>query len=259
MSIGTAKPTEEELTAVKHYFVDDRSIQSEFSAGKFENDAIQTIAELHKKSDAVIMTGGSGLYIDAVVNGFNEMPVINPDIRELLNAKYESDGLEVLLQDLKHADPEYYQTVDKENPHRVIRGLEVFLSSGKPYSSFRTGQKKEREFETIRIGLDRPREELYERINQRVDLMISQGLIEEVKGLTAYRDKQALQTVGYKEVFDYLDELVGLEETVDLIKRNTRRYAKRQMTWFRRDNEIEWFHPDDFQNILKHIRSQITK
>lgn len=259
MSIGTAKPTEEELSQVRHHFVGDRSVKDEFSAGKFEKEAIEIIEELHKSKEAVIMTGGSGLYIDAVLNGFNEMPEIVPEIRQNLNSKFEKEGLNVLLDALKEADPVYYETVDKGNPYRVIRGLEVYLSSGKPFSTFRTGEKKLRNFNVIKIGLDRYREELYERINKRVDIMMSQGLLEEVKALEAFREKQALQTVGYKEIFDHLNGLTTLDEAVELIKRNTRRYAKRQMTWFRRDNEIKWFHPDDFQNILEHINDQIKK
>ncbi|MEQ8476558.1 tRNA (adenosine(37)-N6)-dimethylallyltransferase MiaA [Fulvivirga sp.] len=259
MSIGTAKPTEQELIQVRHHFVGDRSVEDEFSAGKFEKEAIEIITELHESKEAVIMTGGSGLYIDAVLNGFNEMPEIDPEIRLNLNSKFEKEGLKVLLDELQEADPVYYETVDKGNPYRVIRGLEVYLSSGKPYSTFRTGEKKLRNFVVIKIGLDRFREELYERINKRVDMMMSLGLQEEVKALEAFREKQALQTVGYKEIFDHLDGLTTLDEAVELIKRNTRRYAKRQMTWFRRDNEIKWFHPDDFQNILGYIDDQIKK
>ncbi|MEQ8243307.1 tRNA (adenosine(37)-N6)-dimethylallyltransferase MiaA [Fulvivirga sp.] len=258
-SIGTAKPTEQELSQVRHHFVGDRSVEDEFSAGKFEKEAIEIITELHESKEAVIMTGGSGLYIDAVLNGFNEMPEIDPEIRQNLNSKFEKEGLKVLLDELQEADPVYYETVDKGNPYRVIRGLEVYLSSGKPYSAFRTGEKKHRNFVVIKIGLDRSREELYERINKRVDMMMSLGLLKEVKALEAFREKQALQTVGYKEIFDYLDGLTTLDEAVELIKRNTRRYAKRQMTWFRRDNENKWFHPDDFQNILGYIDDQIKK
>jgi tRNA dimethylallyltransferase len=258
-SIGTAKPTEQELIQVRHHFVGDRSVEDEFSAGKFEKEAIEIITELHESKEAVIMTGGSGLYIDAVLNGFNEMPEIDPEIRLNLNSKFEKEGLKVLLDELQEADPVYYETVDKGNPYRVIRGLEVYLSSGKPYSTFRTGEKKLRNFVVIKIGLDRSRGELYERINKRVDMMMSIGLLEEVKALEAFREKQALQTVGYKEIFDHLDGLTTLDEAVELIKRNTRRYAKRQMTWFRRDNEIKWFHPDDFQNILGCIDDQIKK
>ncbi|MTI38741.1 tRNA (adenosine(37)-N6)-dimethylallyltransferase MiaA [Fulvivirga lutimaris] len=259
MSIGTAKPTELELSQVRHHFVDDRSIEVEFSAGKFEKEAMNTISELHKIKETVIMTGGSGLYIDAVLNGFNEMPEIDPEVRQDLNAKFENEGLEALLEELEKVDPKYYETVDKGNPHRVIRGLEVYLSSGEPYSSYRTGRKPNRDFNAIKIGLERPREELYARINQRVDIMMSQGLLDEVTELQDFRDKQALQTVGYKEIFDHLDGVTDLNEAVELIKRNSRRYAKRQMTWFRRDNEIKWFHPDDFQNILEYIKDQMKK
>lgn len=259
MSIGTAKPTEQELSQVRHHFVGDRSVEDEFSAGKFEKEAIEIITKLHESKEAVIMTGGSGLYIDAVLNGFNEMPEIDPEIRQNLNSKFKKEGLKELLDELQVADPVYYETVDKGNPYRVIRGLEVYLSSGTPYSTFRTGEKKLRNFVVIKIGLDRSREELYERINKRVDMMMFLGLLEEVKALEAFREKQALQTVGYKEIFDHLDGLTTLDEAVELIKRNTRRYAKRQMTWFRRDNQIKWFHPDDFQNILGYIDDQIKK
>ena len=257
MSIGTAKPTKNELSQATHHFVDDRSIENEFSAGKFEKEAINLISELHQINNTVIMTGGSGLYIDAVIDGFNEMPKIDSKIREMLNKRLEDEGLPVLLKELQKVDPKYYEEVEKGNPHRVMRGLEVYLSSGKLYSSFRTGERKGRSFETIKIGLERPREELYDRINNRVDIMMSQGLLEEVKSLELHRGKQALNTVGYKELFEYLDGVTDLNEAVDLIKRNTRRYAKRQLTWFRRDSEIKWFHPDDFQNILLHINTQI--
>jgi tRNA dimethylallyltransferase len=258
LTIGTAKPTEQELKVVKHHFIGTLHIKDDFSAGIFEKDSIELLEQLFKTYNSVMLTGGSGLYIDAVINGLEEIPDVDLNIRLELNKRFEENGLDKILDELKNVDPEYYETVEKSNPHRVIRGLEIFYSSGQKYSKFRTGIKAKRNFEVIQIGLDRPRDELYERINKRVDKMIDDGLLEEVKSVLNFKHKQALQTVGYKEIFDHLEGKHSLEEAIELIKRNTRRYAKRQMTWFRRNKEINWFHPNDEETVFNYINNKIA-
>ncbi len=258
MAIGTAKPTQEELRTAKHHFIASHSIEDEFTAGQFEEQVITMLHKLHKNKDVVLMTGGSGLYVNAVLNGLEEMPEVKQTVRQELNEKLAQKGLPTLLKELEQVDLDYYNIVDKANPHRIIRGLEIFYSTGKQFSQLRTGSKKERPFEIIKIGLDRPREELYERINERVEIMMEQGLIEEVKRLMPYRSKQALQTVGYKELFEYLEGKLSLTDAVALIKQNTRRYAKRQLTWFRKDTEIKWFHPNQLAELIQFLEAQIV-
>ncbi len=241
MAIGTAQPTAEEMAAAEHHFVACRNIDEEFNCGAYEQAALQRLTELFTKHDTVIAVGGSGLYIKALCEGLDELPEVSDTLRNELREQLSNDGLEPLLQELQHLDPEYYNVVDRSNPSRVLRALEVCKASGKPYSKQRHGESKERDFEIIKVGIDMPREELYERINRRVDQMRSDGLIEEATALYPHRALNALQTVGYREIFDAMDGITTQEEAIELIKRNSRRYAKRQMTWFRRDKAIEWF------------------
>jgi tRNA dimethylallyltransferase len=245
MSIGTAKPDAEELSQAKHHFIDSHSITENFTVGDFEKQALQLLDELFKTHDDVIMVGGSGLFIQAVTQGFDDLPTANPAIRERLNQLFAERGIEYLQDKLKTADPYYYQEVDLNNPQRLIRALEVFEATGKPFSSYRKAIRNRRPFETVKIALNLPREILYDRINQRVDLMVKRGLIEEVRALLPYRHLNALNTVGYSELFDYFDGKIDLDTAISLIKQNTRRFAKRQLTWFRKDKEIKWLMADD--------------
>ncbi|MBR3441920.1 MAG: tRNA (adenosine(37)-N6)-dimethylallyltransferase MiaA [Bacteroidales bacterium] len=240
MTIGTAVPDREQLEAVKHYFIQTVPVTQTYTAGDYENDAISLINKLFDEGhETLVMTGGSMFYIDAVCEGLDDLPDGDPELRASLWERLRAEGVGSLVEELKSRDPETYSRIDKENSQRVIRALEVCLVSGRPLSSFSSGGKK-RDFEIEKIGLSRPREELYSRINQRVLDMIRLGLEEEVRSLLPYRDLQALQTVGYKEMFDYLDGKYPLEEAVRLIQRNTRHYAKKQMTWWRRDDSINW-------------------
>ncbi|AMR31746.1 tRNA dimethylallyltransferase [Mucilaginibacter sp. PAMC 26640] len=240
MSIGTAKPTPDELAAAPHYFINSHSVTESFSVGDFERECLALLDDLFKKKQVVILAGGSGLYIKAICEGFDNIPDANPAIRERLNNELAEKGIAPLQERLKTIDSAYYAEVDISNPQRVIRALEVYESSGQPFSSFRTAKTNQRPFNIVKIGLDLPREILYHRINQRVDLMLDEGLVEEVKSLTSYRTLNALNTVGYSEIFEYLNGKTDLADAVGLIKQNTRRFAKRQMTWFRKDKEIVW-------------------
>ena len=257
MSIGTAKPTESEMGGVKHHFVDFISIEQEFSAGKFEQEVLHLLPQLYKKNNLAIMTGGSGLYIQAVCLGMNEIPDVDMSFREILYQELNDHGLSPLLQELSIKDPVYFEIVDENNPQRIIRALEICRGTGRPYSSFRTDHRIKRDFEVVKIGLEREREELFARIDERMDLMIEHGLFEEGQKLYEMRHMNALKTVGYKEVFGYLDGTYDLNEAIRLLKRNSRRYAKRQLTWFKKDPEFTWFDPDRFEEILKHIRSAV--
>lgn len=257
MSIGTAKPTKEEMEGVIHHFVNSHSIEEDYSIGKYEKDALAVLESIFDKKELVILTGGSGLYVKVLCEGMDEVPETDPDIREELNVKYKDFGLEPLIKELQQVDPEYYAVVDQSNPKRVIRALEVFWSTGSPFSQFRTGEKKQREFTIIKIGLLWDRKKLYDRIDCRMDVMIENGLFEEAEKLIAYKDKNALQTVGYKEIYDYLEGKYDKEEAIRLLKRNSRRYAKRQMTWFNKDKEISWFSPEKEDDIINFIKSQI--
>ena len=249
MSIGTAKPTLEEMEGVPHHLVDQLSIEEDYNVGKFEQDALQALEDVFSRHDCAILTGGSGLFIKAVCEGIDQMPTVLPTVRESLNQEFKEKGLLPLLEELRLADEAYFQEVDQKNHARVIRALEVIRSSGKPFSEFRKSQPAERPFNTIKIGLNRDREELYDRINRRMDLMLAGGLFEEAKSLYAYREKNALQTVGYQEIFSFMNQEYDYARMVELLKQNSRRYAKRQLTWFRRDEEIEWFHPDQEDEI----------
>ncbi|HTE01148.1 MAG TPA: tRNA (adenosine(37)-N6)-dimethylallyltransferase MiaA [Mucilaginibacter sp.] len=245
MAIGTAKPTDEELAAAKHYFINSHSITESFSVGDFEKQALAQLKEIFKTHDTAIMVGGSGLYIKAVCEGFDELPIASPEIRERLNQEFNDKGIIYIQEKLKAADQVYYEQVDLNNPQRLIRAIEVFETTGKPFSSYRKSTVNKRPFKCLKIGLNLPREVLYQRINQRVDAMVKEGLIDEVKGLLPYRHLNALNTVGYSELFDYFDGKTDLDTAIELIKQNTRRFAKRQLTWFRKDKEIKWMEAND--------------
>ena len=253
LRIGTATPTEEQLRSVKHYFVGSISIDDYYNASMYEQDVLTLLDEQFKHSPIQLLTGGSMMYIDAVCNGIDDIPTIREDIREEMKRRYAEEGLEVLCEDLKRLDPEHYEIVDRKNHRRVIHALEICYQTGTTYSSFRKQEKKQRPFRIVKIGLNREREELYNRINQRVDQMMDDGLIDEVRSLQDKRSNNALNTVGYKEMFTYLDGTWSLEEAVERMKGNTRRYARKQLTWFKRDEDIQWFHPSQKEDILKYI------
>lgn len=256
MSIGTAKPTPSELAAVKHFFIDSLSINETYSVGDYEKEAIELVTQLFKEHDKVIVAGGSGLFVKAICEGFDQFPDIQEGIREKLNVELAERGITELQERLKTVDQEYYGQVDLNNPQRVIRALEVFESTGKTYSSFRTKNTAVRPFNIIKLGLNLPREALYARINARVDDMLSNGLVEEVRSLLPSRHLNALNTVGYSELFDYFDGKCDLARAVEQIKQNTRRFAKRQLTWFRKDGDITWFKADE-HNLIADLLSAI--
>jgi tRNA dimethylallyltransferase len=245
MSIGTAKPDAAELAAVKHYFIDNLSVAEKYTAGDYEQDCLALLEQLFQQHDYVVMAGGSGLFIRAVCEGFDEFPPTLPGIRERLNKEYEEKGIDYLQQKLHAADPAYFKQVDLNNAQRIIRALEVFESCGKPYSSFRVSGINSRPFNIAKFGLQLSRDVLYHQINQRVDLMVKHGLEAEVRSLVPFRHLNALATVGYSEFFDYFDGKISFDEAIALIKQNTRRFAKRQLTWFNRDKEITWLQADD--------------
>ncbi len=256
LCIGTAVPGEEELRRIPHYFIQNKSIFDYYNASMFEEEVSGLLESLFQKHSRVIMTGGSGLYIKAVCDGIDELPRIDMTVREQLIRKYETEGVESLRFMLRSVDPEYYKQADLKNPKRLLKALEVSVMTGKPYSSFLTNEKKKRPFSIIKIGLNMERRLLYERINARVDHMIEQGLVEETRGFydVFRKDKlNALNTVGYKELFEYFDGIHSKEVAIDLIKRNTRRYARKQLTWFSKDTEINWFHPVEIQKIIDFI------
>jgi tRNA dimethylallyltransferase len=253
MSIGNAKPTTEEMQDVPHYFIDNISIHDTYNIGKFERDAIACIEALFKDYEQLILVGGSGLYINAILNGVDEFEEIPSHIREQLIKDYEEKGLTYLQKQLKQKDEVYYNQVDLNNPQRIMRALEVCIHNNKPYSSFRTKEKKQRPFDTINILINTEREALYNRINKRVDLMMQNGLLEEVKSLYPYKHLNALNTVGYKELFDFIDNKCTLEEAVNLIKQNSRRYAKRQLTWFNHQGDFETFEPTDLEKLKAYL------
>ncbi|MEL6358720.1 MAG: tRNA (adenosine(37)-N6)-dimethylallyltransferase MiaA [Bacteroidota bacterium] len=258
MAIGTAQPTTTELQAVPHHLVNFLPVQTPYSAGQYAQDALRTLAMLFAKYDHVLMTGGSGLYIQAVCEGLDAMPPVVPTIRAALNERLQKEGVGVLAADLATQDPDYYQIVDRANPQRVIRALEVCLATGQPYSSFHRRQPTARPFTVIKIGLTRDRSELYRRIDERVEQMLVEGLLEEATALYPYRAYNALQTVGYRELFGYLAGHYDQAEAIRLLKRNTRRYAKRQLTWLVRDEGIRWFHPDEGEAILAYIHQRTS-
>ncbi|WP_207424721.1 tRNA (adenosine(37)-N6)-dimethylallyltransferase MiaA [Desertivirga brevis] len=253
MSIGTAKPSFEELKAAKHHFINSHHITDSFTVGDFEEQALELIEGLFKKHDILVLVGGSGLFIKAITNGFDKLPKVSPSTRMELNELYTNHGIGVIQKKLQELDPVYYAEVDKSNPQRIIRALEVCLSTNLPFSSFRTGAHKNRDFNIIKVGLNCDRDKLYDRINQRVDKMLEAGLVDEVKKLLPFRSLNALNTVGYSEIFDHLDGVITLEQAAEQIKQNTRRFAKRQLTWFRKDEGFRWFLPTEYHEILKFI------
>lgn len=256
LPIGTAAPTAEQMARVQHYLVGTLSLTDYYSASNFEEDVITLLGKLHQTHPAVIMTGGSMMYIDAVTKGIDDIPTVTPEIRSTIYKQYETEGLAPILEELKKADPIHYEEVDRSNYKRVIHAVEICRMTGKPYSSFRTNTKKERPFRIIQVGLNREREELYERINRRVDQMMADGFLEEARRVFPYRNLNSLNTVGYKELFNYLDGTWTLDFAIEKIKRNSRVYARKQMTWFKRDTEIKWFHPDEEKAILAYLDAE---
>jgi tRNA dimethylallyltransferase len=253
MTVGTAKPDAAELSAVRHHFINSHSIVEDYDAARYGEDALQCIHELLEKVDRVILCGGSGLYVKAVTDGFDDIPEIDPAIRASLIAQYESNGLGWLQDQLRSKDPEMFEAIDQKNPHRLIRALEVKTGTGQSILSFRRNSRHQHDFQIIKVGLELPRDELYARIDQRMDDMIEGGLFEEAKELYPFRLHNALQTVGYQEIFDFMDDLYDRSEAIRLLKRNSRRYAKRQLTWFKKDHGVQWFHPGDLNNIVKWV------
>lgn len=251
LKIGTAAPTAEQQQLVKHYFVGTKSIDDYYNAFMYEQEVLELLDA--ERSTFHVLSGGSMMYIDAVCNGIDDIPTVRDDIREEMKRRYAEEGLEALCEDLRRLDPEHYAIVDRQNHRRVIHALEICYQTGRTYTSFRTQQKKERPFRIVKIGLNRDREELYNRINQRVDQMMEDGLLDEVKSLVNKRTTNALNTVGYKELFDYLDGRWSLDEAVERIKGNTRRYARKQLTWYKRDADMRWFHPDNIEEILNYL------
>lgn len=259
LKIGTAAPTEPQLARVPHHFIGTLQLTDYYSAAQYESEAIDLLNRLFEIHSTVILTGGSMMYVDAICKGIDDIPTVDAETRQLMLQKYEQEGLEHLCAELKLLDPEYYKIVDLKNPKRVIHALEICYMTGKTYTSFRTQQKKERPFRIIKIGLKREREELYERINLRVDQMMEEGLEEEARNVYPYRHLNALNTVGYKELFKYFDGEWALPFTVEKIKQNSRIYSRKQMTWFKRDEEIHWFHPDEEAEILQTILREKDK
>ena len=256
MPIGTAQPTREELAAAKHYFIADREVENDFNCGKYETEALALLERLFTENDYVVAVGGSGLYVQALCEGMDDLPDADPALRENLKQRLEREGLESLVVELRTLDAKYAEEVDICNPARVMRALEVCLATGRSYSEQRKGVTAERPFNIIKIGTDMPRDVLYDRINRRVDMMVEEGLEAEARTMYPKRHLNALQTVGYRELFDYFDGNCSFEEAVELVKRNSRRYAKRQLTWFRRDAQTAWFNPSDLDAILEYIKSK---
>ena len=260
MSIGTAVPEPEELAAVPHHFIKHKSIHDAYNVGDFEKEALEKIELLFKKHNLLILVGGSGLYMDAVLKGLDSFPKINPEIREKLNKKLELEGITTLQNQLKELDPSYYKKVDLQNPQRIIRALEVCIQSQKPYSSFLEQKKPLRDFKVIHLALNAPREIIYERINLRVDLMMKAGLLNEVSNLQQFKDLNALQTVGYKELFKYLTGEYTLDFAISEIKKNTRRFAKRQLTWLRRNEDLKWFdYKTPIDEIILYLNERLNR
>lgn len=256
LPIGTAQPTAEQLQAVEHHFVAMREVTQEFNCGSFETEALQLLGMLFRKQQRVVAVGGSGLYVRALCEGMDDLPQADGTLRRELVRQLEEEGVAALAERLRRLDPVYYAAVDRRNPARVLRAVEVCLQTGRPFSQQRTGDRKARPFDILKVGVTLPREELYARIDRRVDAMMAAGLEEEARRMLPYRALNALQTVGYKELFAYFDGAITREEAVALIKRNSRRYAKRQLTWFRRDPDIRWFSPFDAEGVLAWIDAQ---
>lgn len=254
LKIGTAAPTDAELQRVKHFFIGTHSIHDEYSAGQYEQDAIQLLDSLFENSQYALLVGGSMMYIDAVCNGMDDIPTVDAETRKFWQNQFAEKGLDFIQAELKRLDPLHYEEVDLKNPKRVMHALEICSVTGKPYSDLRTGKRKQRNFDVLKIGLNRPRPELYERINLRVDEMMNDGLLEEAKQFYEFRTLNTLNTVGYKELCEFMDGNWTLEFAVNMIKQDSRRYAKRQLTWFNRDKEINWFHPDEEAKIIEFVQ-----
>lgn len=255
--IGTAQPTAEQLAAVEHHFIASHKLTDSFNCGEYETQALACLEALFRKHDVVVAVGGSGLYIQALCEGMDDLPQADEELRQSLMERLQGEGIESLLADLERLDPEYYAQVDRQNPSRVLRAVEVCLQTGKPYSSLRTGERRKRDFRIVKVGIDWDREMLYDRINRRVDMMIDEGLEAEARSVYHLRQLNSLQTVGYREMFEYFDGKISREEAIELIKRNSRRYAKRQKTWFRRDSEIRWFSPEEADAMLEFLENTI--
>lgn len=253
LKIGTARPTEEQMAQVHHDFVGILGLDDYYSASLFEQQVLALLEQQFQSRDYALMAGGSMMYIDAVCDGIDDIPTIDDETRTTMKQRLAEEGLEALCEELRRLDPEYYEIVDRQNPRRVVHALEICQMTGKTYTSFRKRERRERPFHIIKIGLNRPREELYERINKRVDQMMADGLLEEAQSLYSRRHLNALNTVGYKELFDYIDGRWPLEEAVERIKGNTRRYARKQLTWYKKDEQIRWFHPDETESIINYI------
>ena len=258
LSIGTAVPTSNERSRIKHHLVQHHSVEEYYNASMFEQEALNALESIFKDHQYAVVCGGSGLYIKAIIEGIDDIPAVDPDIRKDLIRRLDEEGIESLRFELKRIDPVSYESIDLKNPKRLLKAMEISLTTGKPYSSFLTTDKKSRSFNIIKAGLELEREELYHRINQRVEDMMAEGLLEEAEACLPYRNTNALNTVGYKELFNYIDGKHSLEEAVRLIKRNSRRYARRQMTWFRRDKEIRWFNPDQIEEIMLFIKNSAS-
>lgn len=258
LKIGTAAPTPEQLARVKHHFVGTLQLTDYYSAAQYEAEVMKKLDELFKRHNVIVLTGGSMMYVDAVCKGIDDIPTVDEETRKTLMQHYENVGLERLCAELKILDPEYYDIVDKKNPKRVIHALEICYMTGQTYTSFRTSQTKERPFNIIKVGLRREREELYARINKRVDIMMEDGLLEEAKSVYQYKNLNSLNTVGYKEMFKYIDGEWELPFAIEKIKQNSRIYSRKQVTWFKRDTDITWFHPDDTDNIMSFIEERLN-
>ena len=255
LKIGTAAPTTEQMKRVPHYLVGTLKLTDYYSAARYEEEAMTILERLFQEHEVVILTGGSMMYVDAICKGIDDIPTVDTETREMMLQRYEAEGLENLCSELKLLDPEYYKIVDLKNPKRVIHALEICYMTGKTYTSFRTQKRKERPFRIIKIGLTRDRAELYNRINHRVDVMMEEGLLEEVRNVYPYRPLNSLNTVGYKEIFNYLDGTWELPFAIEKIKQNSRIYSRKQMTWFKRDEEIQWFHPDQEKEIMQVLQN----
>ncbi len=258
LSIGTAKPSLQELDKVPHYFINDRSILDEFSAGHFEKEGLSVLDKIYTHNDVAILSGGSGLYVDALCFGFSDFPKVDASIRAMLNTRLAEKGVEPLFKELQTLDPNYAQSINPENQQRIIRALEICIGTGKSFSSFRTGAQEQRKFQLHFIGLELLREVLYQRINARMDFMIANGLFEEAKLNEQYKDINALKTVGYSEIYGHLDGIYDKEEAIRLLKRNSRRYAKRQMTWFKKNEQVQWFEPTQLNEIINYLAPRLN-
>lgn len=258
LRIGTAAPTPEQLARVRHYFVGTLQLTDYYSAARYEEEVMKLLPSLFQEQEVVVLTGGSMMYVDAVCKGIDDMPTVDGETRQLMMRRYETEGLDALCAELRLRDPEYYRTVDLKNPKRVIHALEICYMTGRPYSSFRTRRVKERPFRIIKVGLTRDREELYDRINRRVLQMVEDGLVEEARHVYPYRQLNSLNTVGYKEMFRYLEGEWTLPFAIGKIQQNSRIYSRKQMTWFKRDQEIRWFHPDQKEEIISYLLTRLS-